>query len=50
MLDPDNEKQLLDHKELMSLKLFRVDPHVVPKYRFLAEIFIFFEKWKEEAL
>ena len=36
MLDPDNEKLLKDHDELLALKLFRVDPVVGPKYRFLA--------------
>jgi hypothetical protein len=47
MLDPDNEKQLLGHTELLSLKLYRIKPHLANRYRLLAEIFLFFEKWKE---
>jgi hypothetical protein len=49
MLDPDNERQLLDHRELLSLKVYRTDPLLASKYRLMAEIILFFEKWKEEA-
>lgn len=30
--------------------MFRVDPVIAPKYKFLAHLFLFFQKWKEDAL
>lgn len=49
MIDPDLEKAL-PAKDLLGLGIYKIDPHIATKYRLLAELIAFFEKWREEAL